>query len=137
MKGDSPSGTLPILYINTEDSQEIDQKEKYINANWWLETYGIEGYESIGTSQNPEKMGIRGRGNTSWRHDGQKPYKIKLDKKTSLLGMGKNKHWALLTRVKRWELYSEILAFEMGRQLEMPFVPEVRPIEVVLNGNYI
>lgn len=137
VKGIEPSHTLPILYINTENSKEIDQKETYIDAEWWLQTFDIDGYESIGSQEKPQKLGIRGRGNTSWRHDGQKPYKLKLDKKTSLLGMGKNKHWALLAKIKRWELYNEILAFEIGRQLGMAFVPETRPVEVVLNGTYI
>ncbi len=36
-------------------------------------------------------MDIRGRGNTSWGAD-KKPYKIKLDEKTKILGMGRNKH---------------------------------------------
>lgn len=137
IKDIEPSGTLPILYINTEDCKEIDQKETYIDAEWWLDAQGIEGYENVGSEDKPQLMGIRGRGNTSWRHDGQKPYKIKLDKKTGLLGMKKNKHWALLARLNSYELYNEVLAFEIGRQLGMPWVPSVRPVEVVLNGIYI
>ena len=137
VKGIEPSGTLPILYINTENSQEVNQKVTYIDAEWWLDSKGFEGYESIGSAEEPLKLGIRGRGNTSWLHDGQKPYKLKLDKKTSILGMGKNKHWALLAKLKRWELYNELLGFEMGRQLGMDFVPQVRPVEVVLNDTYI
>ena len=81
VEGIEPSGTLPVLYINTENAQEIDQKENYIDGEWWLETYGIEGFESIGSAEEPQKLGIKGRGNTSWIHDGQKPYKLKLDKK--------------------------------------------------------
>lgn len=137
VKGIKPSGTLPILYINTENSREIDQKETYIDAEWWLDSKGIKGYENVGSKDKPQLMGIPGRGNTSWIHDGQKPYKIKLDKKTELLGMKKNKHWALLARITSYGLYNEVLAFEIGRQLGMPFVPEVRPVEVVLNGTYI
>lgn len=135
--GIKPSGTLPILYINTENSTPIEQKETYIDAEYWLECNGYKNYEDLGSKSSPLKLGIRGRGNTSWRHDGQKPYKIKLDKKTSIMGMGKNKHWALLTRLADYQLYNELLAFEIGRKLEMPYVPQLRPVEVVLNGTYI
>lgn len=137
VEGINPSGTLPILYINTENSVPVDQKETYINAEYWLDCMGFLQYDNIGSADKPQKLGIRGRGNTSWRREGQKPYKLKLDKKTELLGMGKNKHWALLARVTDYHLFNEVLAFELGRKLEMPFVPEVRPVEVVLNGTYI
>lgn len=137
VEGIEPSGTLPILYINTENSVPVDQKETYINAEYWLDCMGFSQYENIGSADKPQKLGIRGRGNTSWRREGQKPYKLKLDKKTELLGMGKNKHWALLARVTNYHLFNEVLAFELGRKLGMPFVPAVRPVEVVLNGTYI
>lgn len=137
VEGIDPSGTLPVLYINTENSVPIDQKETYIDAEYWLDCTGFDQYESVGSIDKPEKLGIKGRGNTSWLHDGQKPYKMKLNKKTELLGMGKNKHWALLARLTNYHLFNEVLGFELGRKLEMPFVPEVRPVEVVLNGTYI
>lgn len=135
--GIEPSGTLPLLYINTEDGQVIDQKETYIDAEWWLEAEGVSDYENIGSADEPLKLGIRGRGNSSWRHEGQKPYKIKLDKKNEIMGMGKNKHFALLARLESHCLYNEVIAFEIGRQLGMPFVPQVRPVEVVINGTYM
>lgn len=38
---DTPySGTLPVLFINTEDSCEIDSKEEYVHADWWLDNLG-------------------------------------------------------------------------------------------------
>ena len=38
---------------------------------------------------------IRGRGNSTWFAP-KKPYRIKLDKKTDLFGMGNNKDYVLL-----------------------------------------
>ena len=137
VEGIKPSGTLPVMYINTENSTPVDQKETYINAEFWIDCYGIDGFESVGSKEKPQTLGIRGRGNTSWRHDGQKPYKIKLDKKTELLGMPKNKHWALLARLTDHHLFNEVLGYELGRKLDMPFVPQLQPVEVVLNNTYI
>ena len=40
---------------------------------------------------------IRGRGNGSWNMS-KNPYKIKLEQKTDLFGMGKSKTWVLLSK---------------------------------------
>ena len=89
------TGTLPVLHIETEDRAPIVSKEIYLNASYWLDPMGKEGLEAIGTEAMPLPMQICGRGHSSWK-GAKKPYKIKLGKKTSLLGMPKNKHWALL-----------------------------------------
>ena len=44
------SGSLPVLFINTEDSCEIDSKDEYVNAEWWLDDLGDERFESIGST---------------------------------------------------------------------------------------
>jgi len=76
-------------------------------------------------------MQIRGRGHSSWR-GAKKPYKIKLKKKTSLLGMHPNKHWALLKPSE-----STVAGMQLGRLMDMSWTPDLRPVEVVLNGDYI
>ena len=40
------SGTLPVLFIVTEGHHNIDSKEEYIHANWWLDNMGQSGYQS-------------------------------------------------------------------------------------------
>jgi len=49
------SGTLPVLYINTEGHRDIVSKEKedYLHADWWLDAMGLEGQESIGSADAP------------------------------------------------------------------------------------
>ena len=44
---------------------------------------------------------IRGRGNSTWDIYGKRPYRLKLDNKKNLLGMGKNKHWDCLQEKAR------------------------------------
>ena len=91
----SISGTLPVLYIDTENHSPIVSKEEYLNAFYRLDPMGIEGIEALGTKDEPLPLQIRGRGHSSWKA-AKKPYKIKLEQKTSIMGMPKNKHWALL-----------------------------------------
>ena len=86
------SGTLPVLYINTDGYLDIVSKEEYQNALWWIDAMGIEGYESIGSAAKPLGMQIKGRGNSTWESFDKKPYRLKLDDKVPLLGMPSNRH---------------------------------------------
>lgn len=133
-----PSGTLPVCYIETVDHTPIDQKETYIDATFYME--GVAGNEddNAGTMEVPLPMGIRGRGNASWTQRDKKPYKIKFDSKTSLLGLPKNKHYALLTIP--WYFYARygnFVGLEISRDIGLQWTPSFKPVEVVLNGKFI
>lgn len=131
------SGTQPVMYINTEHYQHIDSKEQYLHAEWWLDAMGIEGYEDIGSSSAPLGMLIKGRGNYTWTVD-KKPFRIKLDEKQPLLGMKSNRHFCLLAHAEdHFAKLKNTVGFELSRRIGMPFTPEQRPVEVVLNGQYI
>lgn len=127
----SISGTLPVLYIDTENNKPIVSKEVYLNATYSLDSMGAEDIEALGTKAAPLPMQIRGRGHSSWKGS-KKPYKIKLEKKTSIMGMPKNKHWALLKPTE-----NTVAGLQLGKLMNMAWTPSFRPVEVVLNGDYI
>ena len=127
----SISGTLPVLYIDTENHSPIVSKEVYLNAYYRLDPMGIEGIEALGTKDEPLPLQIRGRGHSSWQ-GAKKPYKIKLGQKTSIMGMPKNKHWALLKPTE-----NTVAGLQLGHIMNMAWTPSFRPVEVVLNGDYI
>ncbi len=134
----SYSGTLPVLFINTEGHRDIDSKEDYLNASWWLDNMGIEGYGSIGSASEPQRMEIKGRGHYSWNHYDKKPLRLKLLAKQEMLGMPANRHWALLANAGSWKGQIEnTLSYEIGRRMGMAWNPHMEPVEVVLNGQYI
>lgn len=84
------------------------------------------------------KLGIRGRGNSSWVNFDKKPYKLKFAKKQKLLGMPANKHFALLPFVGAFSAYfAHPLGMEIGRYIMKGWTPHMTPVEVVLNGQYI
>lgn len=128
----SISGTLPVMYIDTEDHTPITSKEYYLNAQYRLDPMNDSTVEGIGSAEDPQPLQIRGRGNSSWTGGPKKPYKLKLDKKTELLGMPKNKHWALLHPTEH--VASGML---LGSLMGLKWTPSYRPVEVVLNGDYI
>ena len=137
----SPSGSLPVLYIQTENKQAITSKETYINATYYLDAMDISGYTSIGSKEAPLNMEIRGRGNYSWTGFDKKPYRIKLADKQALLGMNKSKHFALLAHADdsndRKGFMRNAVGFELSKMIGMTYTPNAKPLEVVLNGDYI
>ena len=137
----SPSGTLPVMYITTENNKPITSKEDYLNATYYLDNKGLSGYESIGSAAAPLTMEIKGRGNYSWTGFDKKPYRIKLADKQALLGMKKSKHFALLAHADdsndRKGYMRNAVGLELSKMIGMTYTPDAKPLEVVLNGDYI
>ena len=125
------SSTLPVMYIETDNHAPITSKTEYLDAKYWLDPLENSEYDALGTESEPLAMQIRGRGHSSWK-GAKKPYKVKFAKKTSVLGMPKNKHFALLKPSE-----NTVAGFQLGRLMNMAWTPDFRPIEVVLNGDYI
>lgn len=137
--------TVPTIYFNIDESEgtiaEMNgssdhSAECYGNMTMTVpDNYTCEytGKKAKGGTYQLEY--IRGRGNSTWGVD-KKPYKIKLDKKADLLGMGKNKHWVLLANYYDNSLLRNKITYWLGSQLNMPFTPKSEPVDVVMNGEY-
>ena len=124
---------LPVVYINTEGGQAITSKEKYIDAELIIQ--GNETYNSKTTKLYNGATEIRGRGNSTWGQP-KKPYRLKLDKKTDLLGMGKSKHWVLLANYLDESLQRNALAYNLSGSMGMEQMSTVF-VDVVLNGDFV
>jgi hypothetical protein len=134
----SYSGTLPVMFINTEDSMPITSKDEYIYAEFYIDNMGVEGFDNVGAADAPQPLEIRGRGNYTWTNFDKKSYRLKLDKKTALLGMKRNKHWALIANADDYlGFLRNTVGFEASRLLGLAWTPSQQPVEVVLNGDYI
>lgn len=134
----SYSGTLPVMFINTENSQPITSKEEYIFAYYYIDNMGNEEFDNVGSEDAPQPLEIRGRGNYTWNDFDKKPYRLKLDSKTSLLGMKRNKHWALMANADDYlGGLRNTVGYELSRRLGLAWTPAQQPVEVVLNGDYI
>ena len=133
-----PSGTLPVLVIETKNSQPIESKSTYVKGTYYLDPRGAEGIEAIGTAENPLPLQIKGRGNFTWYSFSKKPYRLKLDKKAALLGMNSSKHYALLAHADDNRAFMRNLSgFEVSRMAGLSWTPADQPCEVMLNGDYI
>lgn len=82
--------------------------------------------EALSDTEELQLDYVRGRGNITWIAD-KKPYKIKLSKKAELLGMGKNKHWALIAnRYDGSMLRNRIISY-ISEQLGFEYTPKMLP----------
>lgn len=137
------SGTLPVLYIFTEDSQDkVNQRKlnndgSYSAGTYYLDNMGVNGIDNIGDKENQLPLKIRGRGNYTFKGFDKKPYKIKLDKKQTLAGLPKGKKFALMAGADdSFAWLRNTVGYELSRDLGMPWTPEQQPIEVVWNNSY-
>ena len=121
---------IPIVWVETENKQAITSKEDYVNGTVTIsKTHPFtEGFEGT--------MRIKGRGNATWSAYPKKPYRIKLDKKSSILGMPADKDWVLLAEYCDKSLLRSTYAFEFAKLMGMPWTPRGYHVEVFLNGSY-
>ena len=133
----SYSGTLPVLHIETEGRQEITSKEDYLAGTYYLDPMGVEDIEAIGSKETPFPLEIKGRGNYTWRDFDKKPYRLKLADKQPLMGLAKNKHFALMAHADDNKGFMRnTIGFYFSEQIGMAWTPKVKPVELVLNGDY-
>lgn len=123
---------LPVVYIDTENGQEIASKETYIDAE--LKIQGNSKYKND-TVLYCGKTQIKGRGNSTW-YQPKKPYRLKLEEKADIFGMGKSKHWVLLANYLDESFMRNTLSYDFSGALGMEHMSTVW-VDVVLNGEYI
>ena len=119
------------MEITTDGGQTVDGKEKADYRKCKITVTDFSGNENYsGTGK------IRGRGNSSWLWYDKKPYRIKLDEKSKILGLKSNKDWVLLANYRDATDLMNVFVFELGKALNMPFTNNSRFVEVTLNGDY-
>jgi len=120
---------LPVVAIYTENRAEIEDKENWIRAKMTIDGVGkFDDYEGTLT--------IRGRGNSTWDYP-KKPYAIKLDDKSEILGMPTHKRWVLLANYMDRTLMRNEVAFDIARCTGLEWTPRGQFVEVVLNDVHL
>jgi len=120
---------LPVVIINTEGGRPVTSKEDWMNATIRIE--GVDQFEDL-----PEMATeIRGRGNTTWFWP-KKPYALKLESKTSLLGMPKHKRWVLLANFMDRTMLRNRIAFKIAQSTSLAWTPRNEIVELIFNGRH-
>lgn len=121
---------LPIVKITTPGNIAITSKDV------WLEGAELQIYNPDRSLAYEGGMSIRGRGNSTWNYV-KKPYAIKLDSKSEILGMPKHKRWVLLANWKDRTILRNDAAFFLSRQTSLDYTVRGQFVEVELNGKHI
>lgn len=125
-----PYANIPRIVIYTKNQQKIEDRETEIPAK--LQIWGKEEAES-----EIKSLTIRGRGNSSWTDMPKKSYKIEFEKKQSLLGMPKDKDWALIANYADKTLMRNYIAYRLSATLGAYYAPRSEFAELYLNGEYL
>lgn len=125
-----PYAGVPRVVIETEYRQAINDRETEIPAK--LQIWG----ENESESEIMDLM-IRGRGNTSWTDVPKKSYKIEFEKKQSVLGMPKDKDWALIANYYDKSLMRNFISYRLSAALGAYYAPRCEFAELYLNGKYL
>ena len=138
----------PVIYLHIDGGQaEIDQMNESPDHSYRCtgtmdiavpEEYGgdFNGRYPQENVQGLKLDYIRGRGNGSWGMS-KHPYRIKLEEKTDLFGMGANKNWALVANYFDNSLIRNRITYWLGEKMGLEFTPEGTFVEVVMNGEYL
>ena len=124
-----PYAGIPRIVIETENRREIRDRETEIPAK--LQIWGEHAPES-----EVMDLTIRGRGNSTWNLP-QKSYKIEFVEKQSMLGMPKDRDWALIANYADKTLMKNYLMYHLSAKLGAYYAPKCDFVELYLNKEYL
>lgn len=125
-----PYAGIPRIVIETKNHQAIKDRETEIPAK--LQIWG----ESLPESDIMD-LTIRGRGNTSWTDMPKKSYKIEFVNKQEMLGMPKDRDWALIANHADKTLMMNYLMYHLSAELGAYYAPRCEFVELYLNKEYL
>lgn len=128
------SDSLPAIFIST-NSGSIDGilADKEYKEAGKMTVIGPDGFKHI--SVGLEYM--KGRGNYSWNNWDKKPFKIKLNRSASILGLGEGEDFCLLANASDPTLIRNDLARRLEMAVGIPYASVGRFTDLYVNGDYM
>lgn len=123
-----------VMYLDLEVSVDAITKEEYERVHVTLETVknGIKVIE-----HETGEAGLRGRGNSTWWVYEKKPFRLRFDKNTSLLGMREAKNYVLLAEYADKSLMRNAITQKLASRFSViNYALDVRFVELYINDEY-
>lgn len=121
---------VPVIYLTTDNGEDVTSKMDYITGTFMLDPRDSQ-YDKIDQCA----IKIRGRGHSTWKWD-KKPYQIKFETKTSVMGLAASKKWVLLANYADKSLMRNHIGLYTAALLDMPYSVTSDFVEVYMNGEY-
>ena len=121
---------LPVFYMTTNDGGNPTAAKEDHDGHLFVQ--GGQNYDS----QYDGDFSIHVRGNSSATYP-KLPYKIKLDSKTKMFGIAKNKHWVLLSNYLDPSLVRDKIAYDFAATIGNEPAVKSTWVDCVLNGEWI
>ena len=118
------------LSVMTDGGQEVTSKESGGYVPCTVSLYGDDFY----ADRKGMTARIRGRGNSTWYWYPKKPYRIKLDESSRMMGMKRNRDWVLLADFRDVTHLMNNVAFTLAHELGLPCANHSRYVNLRLNG---
>lgn len=133
---------LPRVNLYTDSKKPVTKKE-YEGATMSIQlTDRYADYTNPYTTSAGADIEIRCRGNSTYEtapnrlgDSGKYSYKIKLDTKENMLGMGKSKHWVLIANYYDVTNMRNKLTYDLSGAMGLTYT-QSRWVVVYLNGEY-
>ena len=119
---------LPIVRITTP--LPINSKTE------WVTDCRIRIELPDGTVDLEDTLSVRGRGNNTWTL-AKKPYALRMNGRTKVLGMHKHKRWILLANYKDRTLMRNDAAFWLSKHSGLNYTIDGQFVELVMNGKHV
>jgi|GEM_PF-604569 len=120
---------IPISINQFHDNH----KETYTQASVRVDT-NING--TYQTEIITDAAQLRGRGNSTWGYP-KKPYRLRFDKNTSILGMPEAKNYVLLAEYSDKSLMRNVITQKMVSMMsDLPYTNQTRFVELYVNNEY-
>jgi hypothetical protein len=126
---------LPVIHI------EAPFEKGKITKTEWLANCKMTVYHEDGTLDyfsGEGMVNIKGRGNSTWDASQKKPYAIKLNEKSEILGLLEHKRWVLLANHYDRSFIRAGLASWMAKRLtNQDWSPSGFSVELVFNNEHV
>lgn len=119
---------VPQIFITIAGNEEVVDKKRYLQA-----TMKIDGNELYPDYEGDTE--IRGRGNSTWEYD-KKPYRLKLNTSSEILGLPAARNWVLLANYLDPSLMCNSVAMRIGQDLGVEYTNTTIPVDLTINGRY-
>ena len=143
-----PDNGIPVVYVRVDETGDkptiedmIDSPDHSVSCEGKLDIVVPEGFHYVDFPDNAcdsvanLSMTIRGRGNSTWTRVDKRPFKIKLENRTDIFGLGANKHWVLLANAFDPTLMKDRITGWLGEAIGFDFTPRGVPVDLVMIGD--